>query len=187
MPFNNVGHLITSTITTLQHLATLHHTSPKCTSLQLSKLYFFSFSLHYLLIWLNTFRFPTALFHLASLNQTQCGYHILKLISKIMNPFPALKNLSPFHFTFFFFLLILSALYFTLLCYSPLQLASPSDVKKIKHRQHPCFALQGCVLLSKTSVTAALPLCHLVWPFMLSSWSSFQICRRSVLKQCAVR
>ena len=28
MSFNNVGHLITSTITTLQHFATLYHTSP---------------------------------------------------------------------------------------------------------------------------------------------------------------
>ena len=27
MSFNNVGHLITSTITTLQHYATLYHTS----------------------------------------------------------------------------------------------------------------------------------------------------------------
>jgi hypothetical protein len=44
-----------------------------------------------------------------------------------MNPFTALKNLSPFHFTFLFFSffpLILSTLHFTLLCYSPLQLAS---------------------------------------------------------------
>ena len=44
-----------------------------------------------------------------------------------MNPFTALKNLSPFHFTFlfsFFFSLILSTLHVTSLCYSPLQLAS---------------------------------------------------------------
>jgi len=31
MSFNNVGHLITSTIITLQHFATLHHTSPNYT------------------------------------------------------------------------------------------------------------------------------------------------------------
>jgi len=30
---NNVGHLITSTIITLQHFAALHHTSPNYTSL----------------------------------------------------------------------------------------------------------------------------------------------------------
>jgi len=36
MSSNNVGHLITSTITTLQHFATLHHTSPNYTSLHLS-------------------------------------------------------------------------------------------------------------------------------------------------------
>ena len=35
MSFNNVGHLITSTITTLQHFATLYHTSPNYTSLHL--------------------------------------------------------------------------------------------------------------------------------------------------------
>ena len=33
MSSNNVGHLITSTITTLQHLATLNHTTPNYTSL----------------------------------------------------------------------------------------------------------------------------------------------------------
>ena len=38
MSFNNVGHLITSTITTLQHFATLYHTSPNFTSL--TKLHF---------------------------------------------------------------------------------------------------------------------------------------------------
>jgi len=46
MSYNNVGHLITSTITTLQHFAALHHTSPNYTSLHLS-------TLHYPLIWLN--------------------------------------------------------------------------------------------------------------------------------------
>ena len=33
---NNVGHLITSTIITLHHFTTLHHTSPNYTSLHLS-------------------------------------------------------------------------------------------------------------------------------------------------------
>ena len=113
-----------------QHFATLHHTSPIYTSLHLSTLHFLSFTLHYPLIWLIPFTFPIVLFPLPSLNQTQYGYHIPKLISQIMNPFTALKNLSPFHFTFHFFLsfflfsLILSTLHFILLCYSPLQLAS---------------------------------------------------------------
>ena len=57
----------------------------------------------------------------------------------------------------------------------------------MKHRQRACFALQGCVFLSETNVKAALPLCHLMWLFMLNSWSSFQICRRSMLKQCIVQ
>jgi len=41
MPSNNVGHLITSTITTLQHFAALYHTSPNYTSLHLSTLHFY--------------------------------------------------------------------------------------------------------------------------------------------------
>ena len=32
MSINNVGHIITSTITTLQHFATLNHTSPNYTA-----------------------------------------------------------------------------------------------------------------------------------------------------------
>ena len=46
----NIGHLITKIITTLQNFATLHHTSPNCTSLHLSTLHFLSFTLHYPLI-----------------------------------------------------------------------------------------------------------------------------------------
>jgi len=45
MSCNNVGHLITSTIITMQHFATLHHTSPNYTSLHLSTLHFLSFTL----------------------------------------------------------------------------------------------------------------------------------------------
>ena len=116
MSYNNVGHLITSTIITLQHFATFHHTS-----LHLSTLHFLSFTLHYPLIWLNPFTFPIVLFPLTSLNQTQYGYHIPKLISKIMNPFTVLKNLSPFHFTFFS--LILSTLHFTSLHFTSLHFA----------------------------------------------------------------
>jgi hypothetical protein len=128
MSYNNVGHLITSTITTLQHFATLNHTSPNYTSLHLSTLHFLSFTLHCSPIWLNPSTFPIVLFHLPSPNYTQYGSHIPKLISKVMNPFTALKNFSPYHFIFFilfyFFSLILSTLHFTLLCYSHLQLKS---------------------------------------------------------------
>ena len=52
---NNVGHLTTSTTTTRQHFATLHHTSPNYTSQHLSTLHFLSFTLHYPLIWLNPY------------------------------------------------------------------------------------------------------------------------------------
>jgi len=55
-------------ITTLQHFATLHHTSPNYTSLHLSTLHSLTFTLHYPLIWLNPSTYPTALFHLTSPN-----------------------------------------------------------------------------------------------------------------------
>jgi len=57
MSYNNVGHLITSTIITLQHFAALHYTSPNYTSLHLSTLHCLSFTLHYPLIWLHPFTF----------------------------------------------------------------------------------------------------------------------------------
>ena len=63
MSFNNVVHLITSTITTLQHFATLYHTS-----LHLSTLHFLSFTLHYSPVWLNPSTLPIDLFHPPSLN-----------------------------------------------------------------------------------------------------------------------
>jgi hypothetical protein len=89
-----------------QHFATLHHTSPNYTSLQLSTLHFLSFTLHYPLIWLHPSTFPTALFHPPSLNYTQYCSPISKLISKIMNPFTALQEPLTIsrHFTFFFLL-----------------------------------------------------------------------------------
>ena len=62
MSFNNVGHLITSTITILQHFATLNHTSPHYTSLHLSTRHFLSFTLHYFPIWLNPSTFPIVYF-----------------------------------------------------------------------------------------------------------------------------
>ena len=88
---------------TLQHLATLNHTIPNHTSLHLSTLHFLPITLHYYPIWLNPSTFPIVLFHLTSLNQTHYGSHIPKLISKVMTPFTALKNFSPFHFFIFIF------------------------------------------------------------------------------------
>ena len=58
MSFNNVRHLTTKTITTLQHFATLHHTSPNYISLHLSTLHLLSFTLHYPPTWRNPFAFP---------------------------------------------------------------------------------------------------------------------------------
>jgi hypothetical protein len=129
MSSNNVGHLITSTITTLQHIATLNHTSPKYTSLHLSTLHFLSLTLHYSPIWLNPSTFLIFLFHLPSLNWTKYRSHIPKLISRVMNPFTAQR--TSLHFTSFYFICflyffspILSTLHFTLLRYSHLQLPS---------------------------------------------------------------
>ena len=95
-------------------------TSLHFTQLHLMTLPSLTFTLHYPLIWLNPFTFPTAVIHLTSLNWTQYSFPITKLISKILNPFTALKNLSPFHFTFFH----LSYQPFTSLYYSYPQLTS---------------------------------------------------------------
>ena len=105
----------------------LHFTTLIDTSLHLSTLHFLPFTLHYPLIWLNPFTFPIDLFHLTSLNQTQYSSHIPQLISKIMNPFPALKNLSPFHFTLYFLHLFyqpFTPLYFAIRLYNSLAFTS---------------------------------------------------------------
>ena len=113
MSSNNVGHFINQYH---HYTATLRYTS-----LHLSTLYFLSFTLNYSPIWLNPSTFPIVLFHLTTLNQTQYGSHIPKLISKVMNPFTALKNVSTFHFTspFFYFIFftypVNPSLHFTLL------------------------------------------------------------------------
>jgi hypothetical protein len=106
---------------TLQNLATLNHPTPNYTSLHLSTLHFLSFTLHYSSIWLNPSTFPIVLFHLPSLNYTQYGFHIPKLISKVMNPFTSL-HFTSFHFYFLFYFipplppfLINPSLHFTLL------------------------------------------------------------------------
>ena len=103
MSSNNVGHLITKTITTMQKFATPHDTSPNYTSLFLSTLPFLSFTLHYPLIWLNPFTFPIVLFPLTSPNQTRYSSH-LQTYFRNNEPLHCLKNLSPFHFTSLFIL-----------------------------------------------------------------------------------
>ena len=83
-------HCNTSLHFTTLHQTTLYYTYRYFTSthLHFTTLLFGLTHLHFL-----SFYFPSP--------QTQYGYHIPELISKIMNPFSALKNLSPFHFTFF--------------------------------------------------------------------------------------
>ena len=76
MSFNNVGRLITSTITTLQHFATLYHTSPNYTSLHLSTLHFLSFALHYSPVWLNpsTMLYYTVLIRRLNVIHINCSF-----------------------------------------------------------------------------------------------------------------
>ena len=81
MSFNNVGHLITSTITTLQHFATLYHTSPNYTSLHLSKLHFLSFALHYSPVWLDPSTLPIVLFHPPITKLVSCNCPLIKKTS----------------------------------------------------------------------------------------------------------
>jgi hypothetical protein len=107
-------HCNTSLHFTTLHPSTLHYTYRHFTS---SHLYFttLSFSLTHL-------NFLS--FYFTSHHYTRHSTVLIsKLISKMTNPFTALKNLSPFHFTFFIFF-NLSYQPFTLLCYSYLQLTS---------------------------------------------------------------
>jgi len=149
MPSNEVGHLTTSTIITLQHFATHHPTTLHYTyetSLHLSTLHFLSFTLHYPLIWLNPLTFPIVLFHHTSLNWTKYSPHIPQLISKIMNPFPALKNLSSFLFTFYSFFLFFTSyqpftsLHFAVHLYNSLPFTSlPFTFYFLSHSLPPLF------------------------------------------------
>ena len=110
MSSNNVGHLITKTITTLQHFAKLHYASPNYTSLHLSTLHFLSFTLQYPLIWLNPFTFPIVLFHFTSLNYTQYSSHLQSYFQN-NEPLPCPKepltislHFTLLHFLFFIYL-----------------------------------------------------------------------------------
>jgi len=131
MSSNNDGHVITKTITTLQHFATFHHTLLNYSSLHLSILHFLSITLHYPLIWLTPFTFPTALSQLTSLNQTQYS-SLLQTLFQNNDAFTALKNLSPFHLTslfifYYFFHLSyqpFTSLYFAIHIYNSLHFTS---------------------------------------------------------------
>ena len=126
MSFNNVGHLITSTITTLQHFATLYHTSPNYTSLHLSTLYFLSFALHSSPIYIayRSISSPITKLDTVRFSHPQTYF-------QINDPLHCPKELLSIslHFILYLFIIIsfslfLSTLHFTLLCYSHLQLTS---------------------------------------------------------------
>jgi len=124
MSSNNVRHLISKTIITMQHFATLHHTSPNYTSLQISTLHFLSFALHYHLIWLNPFTFPTVLFHITSHHFTSLDTVLFSHLQTYFQNnetlhYPKEPLTISLHFTsLFIFLLTLSTLHFTLFCFS---------------------------------------------------------------------
>ena len=131
MASNNVGHLIISTIITLQHFATLNHTSPNYTSLHLSTLHFLSFTLNYSPIWLNPSIsiFSIVLFHLNTKLDTVRFSHPQTCFqsNEPLHCPKELLSISLFIFFFIFFFIfsfILSTLHFTLLCYAHLQLTS---------------------------------------------------------------
>jgi hypothetical protein len=84
-----IVHYTSLHFTTL-HPATLHYTSPNCTSLHVSTLNFPSFTLHYPLINFTHLHFLSFCF--TSHHYTRHSTVLIsKLISKIMNPFTALK------------------------------------------------------------------------------------------------
>ena len=122
---------------TLLHLTTLHQTT----------LHFLSLTLHYSPIWLNPSTFHIVLFHPPSLNQTQYSSHIPKLISKAMNPFTALNNVSPFDFIslyIYLFYPINPSLHFTLPFTSTTHISSlhlPSLFTFYRLHFPHCFAL----------------------------------------------
>jgi len=121
------------------HFTTLHPTTNHYTSLHFSTLHpttlhytyrhFTSSHLHFTTLSFNFTHLHFLSFYFTSHHYTRHSTDLIsKLISKIINPFTALKNFSPFHFTSLFislrflfnylFLLILSTLHFTSLCHS---------------------------------------------------------------------
>jgi hypothetical protein len=95
---------------TLQHLATLNHTTPTYTSLHLSTFHFLSFTLHYSPIWLNPSTSPIVLsYHITKLDTVRLSHP--QTFSKVMNPFTILKNFSPFQIfiLFYYFSFFLSS------------------------------------------------------------------------------
>jgi hypothetical protein len=125
---DNVWHLITKTITTLQHSATLHYTSLYFTTLIDTSLPLVYISLPFRLalrIYIS--------YHSISLHSHITSTDLIpKIISKKVNPFTALKNFSPFHFTslhFLFYLFVYLSfnptLHFTLLFLTTSYFPSP--------------------------------------------------------------
>jgi len=152
MTSNDVGHLITSTITTLQHFATLHHASPNYTSLQLSTLHytyrhFTSSHLHF-----NTLSFGLTHLHFLWFYFT----HITKLDTvQFSHPSTFFQNnehlpcpkKTSHHFTSIFFFLFshlsyepFNPLYFAIRLYNSLPFTSlPFAFYSLSHSLPPLF------------------------------------------------
>ena len=118
-------HLITKTITTLQHSATLHQTT-----LHYISLHFTSSHLHFTTLSFSFTHLHFLPFHFTSHHITRHSTDLIpKIISKKVNPFTDLKNFSSFHFTFYFIYLctypINPTLHFTLLFLTTTYFSSP--------------------------------------------------------------
>ena len=89
---------------TLQHLATLNHTTPNYTSLHLSKPHLLSFTLHYSPIWLNPSTFRSISPHITKLDTVRFSHPQTYFQSN--EPLHCPKELLSIslHFTFLFFL-----------------------------------------------------------------------------------
>jgi len=168
---NNVWHLITKTITTLQHSATLHHTTLHPTTLHCTYQHLTSSHLHFTTLSFSFTHLHFLSFYFTSHHITRHSTDLLpKLISKIINPFTALKNFSPFHFTSLFILFIYlftypinPTLHFTLLFLTTFYFSSLFIY---------CLYFPSLVY---TSLTLVLKICVLPWEVPIApSGSLFQ-------------
>jgi hypothetical protein len=143
----------------------LHFTTLHPTTLHYTYRHFTSFYLHFTTISFGLTHLPFLSLYFTSHHQTRhSAIHISKLISKIMNPLTALKNLSPFHFTslfIFFTYPINHSLHFTLLFISTNHFPSLITFYRL---HFPSLVF--------TSLTLVLKICGLPWEVPVAPSSS---------------
>jgi hypothetical protein len=95
------------------HFTTLHQTTLHYTSLHFTQLHFTSSRLHFTTLSFSITHLHFLSFYFTSHHITTHSTDLIpKLISKIINPFTALKNFLPFQFTSLFILFYLFVYYF---------------------------------------------------------------------------